>query len=152
MLEQIKELIEKHIELLHSYLAEFEAKQPTIPNICQDCQFFDFHTNHCTENTKPACEKYKPCLKCYACGILIGPCHIEIIATDVDSKKLCGVCLADLNKNGFLHLGEGKFLLADGTTSNLTEHETAQFFSTPMKTKNFKGFLAELGKKRSRKK
>ena len=124
---------------------QIEAQQQLkIPDICRGCKWLHLQLGQCTKGISPPCEKYEACSKCDPCGILVGPYRIETTLTPVGSMKLCGGCLVALKRNGFLHLGQDRFLLPGGTTCQLSSHERDQLFST---WGNLKTSLAKLSRK-----
>jgi len=83
-----------------------------------------------------------PTITCDICGIQVGPYYMETTLTTIGAKGLCGGCLADLWKNGYLHIGEGTFLFPDGSTRYLSDEQREQLFFTM--DSNLKAFLANL--------
>jgi len=87
-------------------------------------------------------------MRCDVCGILVGPDHTETTLTTIGSKRLCNTCLAALRKNGYLHIGQGVFLLPDVSTHYLSDEQREQLFSTM--GSDLKAFLAKLSSKKTR--
>jgi len=54
-------------------------------------------------------------LKCFACGISIGPGYKESLPSKAGDKTLCGQCHAMLKKQGYIQLDRERRLLPDGT-------------------------------------
>ena len=53
-------------------------------------------------------------LKCFACGICIGPGYDEYLPSKAGNKSLCGWCYGTLNKQGYIQLDSLRRLLPDG--------------------------------------
>ena len=53
-------------------------------------------------------------LKCFACGIGIGPGYKESIPSKAGDKTLCGQCYGALKKQGYIQLDRERRLLPSG--------------------------------------
>jgi len=53
-------------------------------------------------------------LKCFACGIGIGPGYEESILSKAGDKTLCGQCYGALKKQEYIQLDRERRLLPDG--------------------------------------
>ena len=53
-------------------------------------------------------------LKCFACGIGIGPGYEETFSYKAGDKPICGRCNGTLKKQGYIQLDSFRRLLPDG--------------------------------------
>ncbi|MBA7630821.1 hypothetical protein ES703_38346 [subsurface metagenome] len=54
-------------------------------------------------------------LRCFACGISIGPGYEETFPSKAGDKTLCGWCHSTLKKQGYIQINSLQRLLPDGT-------------------------------------